>query len=201
MACVVIRLLAAAGVGAMARRVTLGQGDLGEALLAPGLGSNPRLERIAGLLDWPAIEAVLSDLRSGARGAPPYPAVLMFRALLLQQWYGLSDPALEEALGDRLSFRRFVGLGMQAAAPDHATLWRFREALGAAGLDRAVFAEVNRQLDALGLVVRAGTLIDATLIAAQSHPPPRGKGEDGASRLVGVVREPAARWTRRAPSC
>lgn len=181
----------------MARRVTLGQGHLADALLPKGLGSNPRLDRIAELLDWPALEAVLSGLRSGERGAPPYPAVLMFRALLLQQWYALSDPGLEEALGDRLSFRRFVGLGMETAGPDHVTLWRFREALASAGLDRMAFAEVNRQLDALGLVVRAGTLIDATLIVAQSHPPPQGSGADGASKLVGVAREPAARWTRR----
>ena len=181
----------------MARRVTLGQGHLGDGLLPRGLGANPRLERIGELLDREAIAGVLSGLRTGARGAPPYPAVLMFRALLLQQWYGLSDPALEEALGDRLSFRRFVGLGMEATGPDHATLWRLREALASAGLDRAAFAEVNRQLDARGLVVRTGTLIDATLIAAQSHPPARGSGAEGASRLVGVAREPAAAWTRR----
>jgi IS5 family transposase len=181
----------------MARRVAMGQGSLAEALLPAALGSNHRLEGIASLLDWAAVEVVLAGLRSGERGAPPYPAVLMFRALLLQQWYGLSDPGLEEALNDRLSFRRFVGLGMEVAAPDHATLWRFREALAGAGLDRAAFAEVNRQLDARGLVVRAGTLIDATLIAAQSSPPPKGSGEGGASKLLGTPREPDANWTRR----
>lgn len=181
----------------MGQRVALGQGSLAEALLPAGLGANARLERIAGLLDWGAVAAGLAGLRSGAQGAPPYPALLMLKALLLQQWYGLSDPGLEEALADRLSFRRFVGLGIDAPTPDHATLWRFRQALAAAGLDRAVFDAVNAQLAAQGLVVRQGTLIDASLVAAQSAPPPPGDGADGANRLVGTSREPDANWTRR----
>lgn len=181
----------------MAKRVIAGQASLADAFLAPELGRNSRLERIAELIDWGSVEAALAPLRSGVRGAPPYPALLMFRALLLQQWYGLSDPGLEEALNDRMSFRRFVGLGMEASAPDHATLWRFREALATAGLDETSFAAVNAQLDRRGLVVRAGTLIDATLVAAQSAPPPPGSGEGGASKLVGTPREPDADWTRR----
>ena len=125
---------------------------------------------------------------------------MMTKALLLQQWYGLSDPGLEEALLDRMSFRRFVGLAGDEAAPDHATLWRFRQALARLGSDRAVLEAVNSQLDAQGLIVRQGTLIDASLVAAQSQPPRPAAPEEvepGASRLVRTPREPDADWTKR----
>jgi IS5 family transposase len=164
------------------------------------LGQNRRLERIGSLLDWGALERLLSGIRRGEVGAPPYPALLMFKSLLLQQWYGLSDPELEEALTDRLSFRRFVGLGTEQAGPDHSTLWRFRQTLERAGLARQLFDEITRQLDGRGLVLRQGTLIDASLIAAQSAPPPPpadGTIEPGSSKLVGREREPDADWTRR----
>jgi IS5 family transposase len=184
----------------MARRVAEGQRSLGDALLHPGLGQNRRLDRIGALLDWAAIERLLSGIRRGEVGAPPYPALLMFKALLLQQWYGLSDPELEEALTDRLSFRRFIGLGTEQAGPDHSTLWRFRQTLEQAVLARQLFGEITRQLDTKGLVLRQGTLIDASLIAAQSAPPPppaEGTIEPGSSKLVGSAREPEADWTRR----
>jgi IS5 family transposase len=94
---------------------------------------------------------------------------------LLQQWYGLSDPGLEEALSDRLSFRRFVGLALADPVPDHSTLSRFRSELVRRGLDAALLAELNRQLDAKGLMVKTGTLIDASLVAADSRRPRKGE--------------------------
>jgi IS5 family transposase len=176
------------------------QSGMAEAFLHPSVGRNVRLEAISARIDWRPVEEALAGLRSGERGAPPYPALMMTKALLLQQWYGLSDPGLEEALLDRMSFRRFVGLAGDQAAPDHATLWRFRQVLSRLGLDGAVFEAVNAQLDAQGLIVRQGTLIDASLIAAQSHPPGPAAEKDlepGASRLVGTPREPEADWTKR----
>ena len=107
---------------------------------------------------------------------------------------------LEQALSDRMSFRRFVGLSADQAAPDHSTLWRFRQSLAAQGLDRAAFEAVNAQLDGAGLIVRQGALIDASLVAAASHPPRKPKPEEieaGASLLVKAPREPDADWTRR----
>jgi transposase, IS5 family len=184
----------------MAVRTSGGQRGLAEALMDTRLGSNAKLERIAALIDWAAVSRVLSGLRGGQRGAPPYPALLMFKALLLQQWYGLSDPGLEEALGDRVSFRRFVGLSLDEAAPDHATLWRFRQALQQAGMAETGFAEITRQLDAHGLVLRQGTLVDASLVAAQKNPPPPPGPEAvpaGTSQLVRRPDEPDADWTRR----
>src|SRR5258708_2270299 len=104
------------------------QVGIAEAFLHPSVGRNVRMEAIAAQIDWRPLEKALAGLRSGDRGAPPYPALMMMKALLLQQWYGLSDVGLEEALLDRMSFRRFVGLAGDQAAPDHATLWRFPHA-------------------------------------------------------------------------
>jgi IS5 family transposase len=157
-----------------------------EALLPPGFGRNERLERIAGLIDWSRLEALASSVRRGEAGRPPYAPLAMLKALLLQQWYGLSDPELEEALLDRVSFRRFCGLALDAATPDETTLCRFRNALKDAGLGEALFGEVLGQLEAAGFVVKTGTLIDAT----GSTP----KGEESRS-----AHDPDANWTRRGP--
>lgn len=176
------------------------QSGIAEAFLHPSVGRNVRLEAISKRIDWRPIGSILAGLRSGGRGAPPYPALMMMKALLLQQWYGLSDVGLEEALLDRMSFRRFVGLSGDQAAPDHATLWRFRQVLSQRGVDGALLEAVNVQLQDQGLIIRQGTLIDASLIAAQSRPPGPAAPEEvapGVSRLVGAPREPDADWTRR----
>ena len=99
--------------------------SLAEALVSGGKGG-ARLERIAALLDWVALEAVLGGLRSAPTGRPGYPPLVMLRLLLLAQWYGLSDPELEDALADRLSFRRFAGLPLDGPVPDETTICRFR---------------------------------------------------------------------------
>jgi IS5 family transposase len=83
----------------------------------------------------------------------------------------LSDPGLEEALSDRLSFRRFVGLALADPVPDHSTLSRFRSELTRRGLAEPLLAELNRQLDARGLMVKTGTLIDASLVRADGRRP------------------------------
>ena len=80
-----------------------GQGDLGRAWLSPQLGRNVRLERIGRVFDWNAVEALVAEVYAAKTGRPSWPPLMMVKALLLQQWYGLSDPGLEEALGDRLS--------------------------------------------------------------------------------------------------
>jgi len=129
-------------------------------------------------------------VHAAARGRPSYPPLLMVKVLLLQQWYSLSDPQMEEALGDRLSFRRFVGLGLQDATPDHSTISRFRAALEAEGLSERLFAALAQQLEAQDLVLKEGTLLDATLVAAQVRRPPLAAGR-GASSAT----DPDAAWT------
>ncbi len=145
--------------------------DLGQMSLADGLvnqraGRNGWLDRIDSIVDWPAVVKVLDGIYASDEGRPSYPLVTYVKLLLLQQWYGLSDPGLEEAVDDRLSFRRFAGLPLDEGVPDHSAIWRFRQELAKAGLAEAAFAEVGRQLDARGLIVRSGTLIDATLMEA-----------------------------------
>jgi IS5 family transposase len=143
-----------------------GQLNLVEGLVAGKLGRNVRLERVDAFIDWPPLEALLAPIYAAPTGRPAWPLPTMIRALLLQQWYALSDPGLEEALADRLSFRRFCGLGLDEGTPDHSTISRSRAQLASRGLAEALLAEVNRQLEAKGLMVKAGTLIDATLVEA-----------------------------------
>src|SRR5258705_10358833 len=77
-------------------------------------------------------------------------------------WYGLSDPAMEAALFDRISFLRFAGLSLEDVTPDHSTIWRFREGLAKGGLIERVFAELEGQLGARGLFLKQGTLVSAS---------------------------------------
>ena len=161
-----------------------------DGFLGSGLGRNVRLERIEGLLDWTRVGAVVSSVHGASTGAPSYPPLTMVKALLLQAWYGLSDPGLEEALQDRLSFRRFVGLGLDEGTPDHSTISRFRKRLREAQLSEALFGEVERQLDERGLFVKQGVLVDASVIEAQGARPAYGSNGDDAS-------DKDARWTRR----
>jgi transposase, IS5 family len=181
----------------------IGQMSFAEGLVVEAAGGNAVLDRIAAFLDWRPIERLLSGIRGGVMGAPGYPGLMMFKALLLQRWYALSDPALEEALKDRLSFRHFLGVGLSEPLPDHSSLWRFREALGPE-LGERIFAEIGRQIDAGGFVLKQGTLIDASLIPAAVNAPkkpdaPLPPDPDGrpASKLVRSELDPDAAWTKK----
>jgi IS5 family transposase len=139
--------------------------------------SEKNLRGLDQVLDWDSIEKIVRPVYRNAVGRPSYPALVMAKLLLLQQWYGLSDPGLEEAVDDRLSFRRFAGIPLDRNVPDHATIWRFREALGRLGLSAKLFEEVNRQLEAKGVFVKQGTLVDATIVQAAVNPPPFREGQ------------------------
>ena len=165
--------------------------SLVEALLDPRLGSNERLRAISQVIDWTPLEALAGRLRSDG-GRPAYPGGQMIKAIYLQRLYGLSDKGLEEALLDRLSFRRFCGMELDDATPDETTILRFRTDAAQSGVLRACFEEVNRQLDAKGLILRKGTLMDATIIGSASRKPDR-KQPKGAK----LEREAGASWTRK----
>ena len=92
----------------MARR-RVGDRGFADVLVERGHGGRDRLGEIDRLLDWSRLAALLPEFPASTRGEAAYPALMMFKALLLQRWYQLSDPGLEEALADRLSFRRFCG--------------------------------------------------------------------------------------------
>jgi len=162
-------------------RRELGQLCLADGLIEGGAGRNRQLEKIAALVDWGGFERLLGEVYAAPVGRPSYGPVVLMRCLLLQQWYGLSDPGFEEALSDRLSFRRFVGLALADPVPDHSTLSRFRSELARRGLAEPLLAELNRQLDAQGLMVKTGTLIDASLVAADSRRPRKGEPKEARS--------------------
>jgi IS5 family transposase len=149
-----------------------GQPSFVEALMPKGAGANAALDRLSGLMKWYRFEKLMAHLRDEeGPGRPGYPVIVLFRALLLQSLYGLSDRELEEALGDRLSFKRFVGLSLEDATPDHTVLNRFRNQLIEQGLLEKLFGELDRQLEKAGVILKRGTMLDATLIQAAAAAP------------------------------
>jgi transposase, IS5 family len=91
---------------------SVGQLSLADQLVKRRAGQNEGLGRLAAMVQWQPLERALAEIYSASAGRPSYPPLVMFKCLLLQQWYTLSDPQLEEALADRLSFRRFAGLAL-----------------------------------------------------------------------------------------
>ena len=121
-----------------------------EALLGPGIGSNGKLASRSVRRSWQPLCEIVAELRTAQTGRRPYAGLAMLKALYLQALYDLSDPGLEEALLDRLSYRRFCGFALDGAPPDETTICRFRAAIGEAGMMQACFAEINRQLERRG---------------------------------------------------
>jgi IS5 family transposase len=164
-----------------------GQLSLVEVFLGGKVGGGSPLDRLGGLVKWYRFEKLLCGLRDGGAGRPAWPPLVLFKGLLLQSLYGLSDRELEEALADRLSFRRFAGLGLDESVPDHTVLSRFRNLLVGEGLLEKLFGELDRQLEKAGVVLKRGTMLDATLIEAVSAPP---SGER-------LSKDPDARFAKR----
>jgi IS5 family transposase len=142
----------------------------GDGWISPKVGQNAVLDRLGREVKWYRFEKLLARLKPEGAGRPPFEPLMMLKALLLQQWYRLSDAELEEAINDRVSFRKFLGLSLEAACPDHTTLCRFRNRLADAGLSEKLFGEFERQLEARGLLLKRGTMIDASLVATPHRP-------------------------------
>src|ERR1700756_2521719 len=112
-------------------------------------------------------------------GRPPVGVERMLRLYFLQQWFNLSDPAVEEALYDSLSLRRFVGIDLgREPVPDETTVCRFRHLLEEHDLGRQLFDEVHRRLADKGLKIATGTIVDATIISAPSSTKNAAKARD-----------------------
>jgi IS5 family transposase len=148
----------------MARR-RIGQADL---IAGPEHRAASSLSEIAALLDWAEVDRHLVDISAAAKGEPGWPPLALFRALLLATWHDLSDVRLAEALDDRASFRLFCGFAAHEPTPERTAFVRFRRELVRRGLDRVLFEAVTRQLEAQGVTVRTGTLVDATLLPSAS---------------------------------
>ncbi len=147
-----------------------------------------------------------ADKKSTA-GRKPIDALVMFRMLVVQSLYNLSDEQAEYQVRDRLSFTRFLSLGIEDRIPDGTTLWLFRQKLAKAGLIEKLFAQFGRHLEAKGYIARGGQMVDATIVAV---PRQRNSREDNETVKAGETPEdwqkkPAknrqkdkdARWTKK----
>ena len=140
--------------------------DRYEALSAAG---DP-LERLSAVVDFELFRgSLVAALRRGPRnkgGRPPFDPVLMFKILVLQALYSLSDEATEFPIKDRLSFQRFLGMGLEGTVPDATTVWLFRERLVKAKAIDRLFARFDAALKDRGYLAMGGQIIDATVVPA-----------------------------------
>ena len=120
------------------------------------------------VVPWSRLQALIEPFYPKAgNGRPPLPLAMMLRVYCLQQWYGLSDPGMEEALYDMESMRRFAGIELNdEAVPDETSILNFRRLLETHELTAKIFAEVVAYLEEHKLLLRQGTIVDATIIAA-----------------------------------
>jgi transposase, IS5 family len=128
------------------------------------------LERVKALVDFeifrPALEAAVPRADRSKGGRPPFDHVFMFKVLILQAMDSLSDERCEYLIKDRLSFMRFIGLGLSDAVPDANTIWTFRETLKKANAVDALFQRFDAALRDAGSLAMSGQIVDATIVAA-----------------------------------
>jgi len=154
-----------------------------------------KLAEIEPHINWDAFTPINQSLYTNNTprgGRPNVDPVVMMKLLVLQEWYGLSDPELERQSLNRIDFMHF--LGYPEKAPDYSTVWRFRERLAETGKDQAVWAELQRQLDAKGLRVRKGVVQDATFITAD---PGHAKADKPRGTEAKTRRSRDGSWTRK----
>lgn len=147
------------------------------------------LDELNELIDWSRVEQHLVEIHAKPQGEKAWPPLFMFKSLLLQSWYNLSDPQLEKQLARDLLFRRFVELDLSESVPDHSTFWRFRQTLEQADLLKRLLSEINQQLREQGLYIKSGevSIVDASVIEAKQNRP--NKRKDGSS-----TRDSEADW-------
>ena len=153
-----------------------------------------------------AVLTPVSEKKSTA-GRKPIDVMVMFRMLVLQSLYNLSDEQVEYQVRDRLSFTRFLGLGIEDGIPDGTTLWLFRETLANAGLIETLFERFGQHLEAKGYIARGGQMVDATIVAVPKQRNSRDENDDvKAGKTPGAwEKNPAknrqkdkdARWTKK----
>ena len=142
-----------------------------------------RLSQITNMIEWPPFRQILEEMydnKSEKGGRPNCDVILMFKILILQKWYGLSDLEVERQMADRISFMAF--LGFPDPFPDSRTIWLFKQRIAESGKDELVWAELQRQLDSMGLQVKRGTIQDATFIEADPGSSKKLRGEDAKTR-------------------
>jgi IS5 family transposase len=131
------------------------------------------LHKLDQIIDWqPLVEevSVIDQTSAKTGGRPRKNPLWMIKATFLQGLFSLSDPQLEDQLIDRLSFQRFVGINLDQEIPDFTTFWRFKEALSSHKLDQRIFELIGQQLEAHGLMVKKGTIVDASILPSANRP-------------------------------
>ena len=182
----------------------LGFFDAEKRLAALSAKGDP-LEAIDRLIPWESfradIEAVVltpDEIRKNSAGRKPVDAIVMFRMLVLQALHNLSDEQVEYQVRDRLSFPRFLRLGIEDRIPDGTTLWLFREKLAKAGLIERLFDRFDQHLGAQGYIARGGQIIDATLVAVPRQRNTREENEaSSAARRPTIGRRSRPRTGRK----
>lgn len=142
------------------------------------------LAEMEAVVPWAALLAVIEPHypTTGRRGRPPMPLSTMLRIYFMQQWYALSDQAMEDALYEVESMRRFAGLDLtDDAMPDETTILKFRHLLEKHALTSQMMNIINDTLEQRGLLLKGGTMVDATII----HAPPSTKNWDKQRDLAG----------------
>jgi transposase, IS5 family len=142
-----------------------------------------RLSQISHMIDWNPFRQILEEMydnKSEKGGRPNCDVIMMFKILILQKWYGLSDLEVERQMADRISFMAF--LGFPDPFPDSRTIWLFKQRMAETGKDKMIWAELQNQLDAMGLHVKHGTMQDATFIEADPGSPKKPRGDGAKTR-------------------
>jgi IS5 family transposase len=161
--------------------------SMADAIIVQQPPKNKVLDDIDQNVDWRPLRRRMEKLYSRkGPGRPAYPVVTLFKILLLQSLYNLSDPAAEETIADRLSFRKFLGLNLDESVPDYSTIHRFRDRI--APIIEELFQLLNQQLEAKGYILKKGTIVDASLVKSSAREP--GKG-------ITTSSDPDASWTRK----
>ncbi len=162
--------------------------DYEDRLAALSAAGDP-LERLSSAVDFeifrPALKRALRRSDRGKGGRPPYDPVMMFKILVLQALYGLSDGQCEYQIRDRLSFMRFLGLGLGERVPDEKTIWLFRELLVRAKAIDKLFDRFEAALEAEGYLAMSGQIVDACLVTA-----PKQRNNDEEKQAIKAGRMP-----------
>ena len=134
---------------------------------------NTFLEQVEALIDWTPIIKIIEKYYTkvkSATGRPAYSGLCLFKMSLLQTWYDMSDYEVEERINDSISFGRFCGFSVEDTAPDHSTLSRFRSLLTRNNAYDELLNEINRQLEEKHILVRTGSIIDASIVDTPLKP-------------------------------
>ena len=148
------------------------------------------LEKLNKTINWeifrPLITKALKKAAKGPGGRPPYDYLLMFKILILQRLYHISDAQAEYQIKDRLSFMRFLGLKLSEDVPDNTTIWYFREQLVKAGIMGSLFKRFLKELERKNIITREGSIVDATFVDV---PKQRNRKDENDSIKKGTVPE------------